>query len=420
VRLIPESKRLNVLLREFRSSRHHLAVVVDEYGGVAGLVTIEDVLEEIVGDIDDEHDDESNPDAAIRLLPDGRHNVSALTPIADFNSAFGSDFSDDEYDTIGGLVTARFGHLPDRRGHRARSIPLPGRQGRRPPRAPVRRHRGRRVNLVRGLLLVLLIGLGTPAVRGQAIDPDSGSAFRIALVTAAPGAVYWQRFGHNALLVENTVTGDARLYNFGIFDFEQKNFLLNFVRGRMIYRLAAFAPDDDLANYASEGRSVWIQELNLSPEQRHAVAEMLGQNALPEHAEYRYDYFAQNCSTRVRDVLDTVLEGRLKETMSARARGETDRSLAMAYARPEPWLAIGIDLGLGPAADRKLSFWDEMFLPLRLRELLRDMRVTDAQGIARPLVTREWTAYDGRLDDQVPAQPRWLWPPAGCRAVSPC
>ncbi len=113
VRLIPESKRLNVLLREFRSSRHHLAVVVDEYGGVAGLVTIEDVLEEIVGDIDDEHDDESNPDAAIRLLPDGRHNVSALTPIADFNSAFGSDFSDDEYDTIGGLVTARFGHLPE-------------------------------------------------------------------------------------------------------------------------------------------------------------------------------------------------------------------------------------------------------------------------------------------------------------------
>ncbi len=266
------------------------------------------------------------------------------------------------------------------------------------------------MNLIRGLLLLLLFGLGTHAARGQAIDPDSGSAFRIALVTAAPGAVYWQRFGHNALLVENTVTGDARLYNFGIFDFEQKNFLLNFVRGRMIYRLAAFAPDDDLANYASEGRSVWIQELNLRPEQRYAVAEMLGQNALPENAEYRYDYFAQNCSTRVRDVLDTVLEGRLKETMSARARGETDRSLAMAYARPEPWLAIGIDLGLGPAADRKLSFWDEMFLPLRLRELLRDMRVTDAQGIARPLVTREWTAYDGRLDDQVPAQPRWLWP----------
>ncbi len=113
VRLIPESKRLNVLLKEFRSSRHHLAVVVDEYGGVAGLVTIEDVLEEIVGDIDDEHDDESNPDAHIRLLPDGRHSVSALTPIADFNSAFGCAFSDEEYDTVAGLITAQFGHLPE-------------------------------------------------------------------------------------------------------------------------------------------------------------------------------------------------------------------------------------------------------------------------------------------------------------------
>jgi magnesium and cobalt transporter len=113
VRMIPESKRLNVLLKEFRSSRHHLAIVVDEYGGVAGLVTIEDVLEEIVGDIDDEHDDESNPDAAIRLLADGRHSVSALTPIADFNGAFNSEFSDAEYDTIGGLVTAHFGHLPE-------------------------------------------------------------------------------------------------------------------------------------------------------------------------------------------------------------------------------------------------------------------------------------------------------------------
>lgn len=262
--------------------------------------------------------------------------------------------------------------------------------------------------LVRALLILLAFGM--TQVRAQFVEQDLGSAFRIALVTAAPGEIYWQRFGHNALLVENTVTGDARMYNFGMFDFEQENFLLNFARGRMAYRLAAIAPEDDLANYAADGRSVWIQELNLSPEQRYAVAEMLGQNALPENAEYRYDYFAQNCSTKVRDVLDAVLEGELKETMRARARGETDRSLAMAYARPEPWLAAGIDLGIGPAADRKLSFWDEMFLPLRLRELVRDVRVRDARGVEHPLVAREWTAYDGRLGDHVPPPPNWLWP----------
>ncbi len=111
--LIPESKKLNVLLREFRQSRNHMAIVIDEYGGVAGLVTIEDVLEEIVGEIDDEHDDAEDPDALIAAQADGQYVVDALTPIADFNERFGADFDDDEYDTIGGLVTAEIGHLPE-------------------------------------------------------------------------------------------------------------------------------------------------------------------------------------------------------------------------------------------------------------------------------------------------------------------
>ncbi|WHZ17935.1 MAG: Magnesium and cobalt efflux protein CorC [Rhodanobacteraceae bacterium] len=110
--MIPESMRLNVLLAEFRRSRNHMAVVVDEYGGVAGLVTIEDVLEEIVGEIDDEHDD-AVPPKLIVAQADGSWLVDALTPIEDFNEKFGTAFSDEEYDTVGGLVTAEFGHLPD-------------------------------------------------------------------------------------------------------------------------------------------------------------------------------------------------------------------------------------------------------------------------------------------------------------------
>ncbi|MBS0212166.1 MAG: CBS domain-containing protein [Proteobacteria bacterium] len=110
--LIPESKRLNVLLKEFRLSRNHMAIVVDEYGGVSGLVTIEDVLEEIVGEIDDEHD-EANPSAQIAAQNDGQFVVDALTPIADFNERFNADFPDDEYDTVGGLVTDAIGHLPE-------------------------------------------------------------------------------------------------------------------------------------------------------------------------------------------------------------------------------------------------------------------------------------------------------------------
>ena len=111
--LIPESKKLNLLLKEFRLSRNHMAIVVDEYGGVAGLVTIEDVLEQIVGKIDDEHDDAEDDSALIAAQADGQYVVDALTPIGDFNERFGAGFPDDEYDTIGGLVTEAIGHLPE-------------------------------------------------------------------------------------------------------------------------------------------------------------------------------------------------------------------------------------------------------------------------------------------------------------------
>jgi magnesium and cobalt transporter len=110
---VPEAKRLNVLLREFRASRNHMAIVIDEYGGVAGLLTIEDVLEQIVGDIEDEYDFD---EASDNILPEpgGRYRVKALTQIADFNASFGTKFPDEAADTIGGFLIAHLGRLPKR------------------------------------------------------------------------------------------------------------------------------------------------------------------------------------------------------------------------------------------------------------------------------------------------------------------
>jgi len=110
---IPESKRLNVLLKEFRRNRNHMAIVADEYGGVAGLVTIEDVIEQIVGDIEDEYDFDDVED---NIVPDkgGQYRVKALTEIADFNAAFGAQYNVQDFDTIGGLVMSRFGRVPKR------------------------------------------------------------------------------------------------------------------------------------------------------------------------------------------------------------------------------------------------------------------------------------------------------------------
>ncbi len=255
---------------------------------------------------------------------------------------------------------------------------------------------------------LLMLCAGFSSARAQAVTSD-GDHLRVALITAAPGAIYWERFGHNAILIEDTVSGDSRMYNFGWFDFEQENFILNFVRGRMLYLLADTDPAHDLAGYRAEGRSVWMQELNLDNAQKLALAQKLAHNALPENAEYRYDYYRDNCSTRVRDVLDEVIGGALQQQSVGRGRGETYRSLSLAYARPISWLALGIHLGLGPAADRRINFWEEAFLPLRLRDLVNELQIADGAGNTRPLVSAQRTLFAAPLDDHIPEQPRWFW-----------
>jgi magnesium and cobalt transporter len=114
---VPESTHLDKLIREFRGKKSHMAIVVNEYGGIAGLVTLEDALEQIVGEIDDEHDFEDDEDTLIRVISDTEFSVKAITPIADFNEHFGSDFSNDDFDTIGGIVMNAFERLPERDEH---------------------------------------------------------------------------------------------------------------------------------------------------------------------------------------------------------------------------------------------------------------------------------------------------------------
>lgn len=112
--IIPESKRVNVLLREFRENRYHMALVMDEYGGITGLLTIEDILEEIVGEIEDETDEQEEATDFIKRVSENDYIIKALTPIEDFNDFFSKEFSDEDFDTIGGILMQEFGHLPKR------------------------------------------------------------------------------------------------------------------------------------------------------------------------------------------------------------------------------------------------------------------------------------------------------------------
>ena len=226
-----------------------------------------------------------------------------------------------------------------------------------------------------------------------------------------PGDIFFERFGHNAIVVDDPALGEPVSYNFGYFDMDEPGFTGNFIRGHMYYMLAALPLSQDLAYYQQVGRGVSIQWLELAPDQASALAASLQENARPENARYRYDYFLDNCSTRVRDALDEALGGMLATQLHGRSRGNTYRADAVRLASPTPWMWLGFDIGLGPAADRPNSRWQEAFVPMRLAEGLRDVRLPDG----RPLVVEEAELVAHRLAPE-PAEARrhwWPWLLAG-------
>jgi uncharacterized protein DUF4105 len=236
---------------------------------------------------------------------------------------------------------------------------------------------------------------------------DSPGAPKVALVTFGPGRIYWERFGHNGLIVDDPAAGTRIVYNYGAFDFQEKHFLRNFALGHMRYSLIDEPLDADLAIYVAEGRSVTVQILNLTPAQARQLAAFLAWNAQPQNAAYRYDYFVNNCSTKVRDALNRVLGGALERQLAQRLTSHTYRFDAVRLISPDFWLALGGDAVLGPNADRPLSVWQESFVPMLLSAALRDVVVSDPSGAAVPLVSDEQVVLPGRLPP-APAAPREL------------
>jgi len=255
-------------------------------------------------------------------------------------------------------------------------------------------------------LLWLLVSLSPGTAGAQAPAP----APLISLLTFAPGEVYWQRFGHNAILVRDLQTGQARVYNYGVFDFQQKNFFLNFARGRMQYQLVVQPLDETLAAYRYERRWAYEQVLDLDPAQRRELARFLAWNALPQNAEYRYDYFVANCSTRVRDALDLALQGELKRQLSARPAGVSYRYEATRLIAPVRPLFLGMDAIMGPAGDSGINLWQQAFVPMVLRDAVRVMRLRDADGRERPLVSAEAWLLPSALPPEPQQPPPMLWP----------
>jgi Domain of unknown function (DUF4105) len=242
-------------------------------------------------------------------------------------------------------------------------------------------------------------------LRHEGLAADPASAPQAALVTFGPGEHYWERFGHNALIIDDPQSGARTVYNYGVFDFEEQHFLLNFARGHMRYTLDAEPLNADLAMYAAEGRSVTVQMLSLTSLQSRQLATFLAWNAQPQNADYRYDYFLNNCSTKVRDALNRLLNGALEHQLARQPAPHTYRFDAVRLVAPDFFLALGMDLGLGPDADRPLSLWQESFVPGVLSRALDGITVPAANGTRVPLVSEEQVVFAGTLPPPPAAPP---------------
>jgi hypothetical protein len=253
-----------------------------------------------------------------------------------------------------------------------------------------------------------LAGKNAQALPSPAPMPPTlvGSAPRVGVMTMEPGEEFWERFGHDSLVIVDQASGEAMSYNFGFFDMTEPDFVGNFIRGVMRYYLIALPVDEDLADYQAKGRGVSVQWLDLDDQQARSLAEALAINARPENRRYRYEYFTDNCSTRVRDALNKALDGKLKEQLSGRSQGNTFRSESVRLAWPAKWMAFGFHVGLSGYADRPLSRWDEAFIPMRLRDSLREVKRADG----RPLVSSEQVLLPHKLSQPPAEMPSWRVP----------
>lgn len=227
------------------------------------------------------------------------------------------------------------------------------------------------------------------AAPATAAQDEPGSALAVYLVTADPGAAIVSRFGHTAIRIQDADSGLDRAYSFAQSDLERPGAFSGLVQGRVEASIGVTEVADLLERYAVEGRTVWIQELRLEPGQRAQLADLLEHPGLGSPASFTYDFFYANCTTKVRDLLDTVLGGQLKSRTADLPSNDTYREHAARLSRSHAPLFFLTNLLLSAAVDRPISVWDEMFLPANLREQVRVLTLVDGEGIAVPLVSAE-------------------------------
>jgi hypothetical protein len=250
----------------------------------------------------------------------------------------------------------------------------------------------RKQGLAGRIAAVLAIGvtfLAAITAHQPAAHAQPGDDLTVYVMTMGPGDHPFFKFGHDAIWIQDRATGTGKVYNFGTFRFDSPKLIPAFIKGRLIYWLSVSSIERTLATYRSENRTVEVQELDLGAPEKLALQERLDVNALPENRAYKYDYFLDNCATRVRDAIDSATAGRLHLASHGPAR-MTLREQALRLTADLFWEYLTMYLILGPATDEPGDRWGEMFIP---QELSRGVRAVSLPGITgpRPLVRSQQT-----------------------------
>ena len=248
---------------------------------------------------------------------------------------------------------------------------------------------------------------GPPSVESGAAP---GSHLEIFLMTIGPGDAIWERFSHNALVVRDDQAQTEVAYNWGIFDFNDADFIPRLARGRMRYSMRGFPTSMWLPVYRQANRDVWLQTVNLTPGERLELQAVVQELDTEANRYYRYDYYRDNCSTRVRDVLDRVLGGQIRSATEDTNTGTTYRWHTARLLQSAPAAYAGIQFVVGNRGDETISAWEEMFLPLRLKEHLDGIRIVDAEGEQAPLLGEAVQVVQAVRDPLPLAAPDFLFP----------
>jgi hypothetical protein len=221
------------------------------------------------------------------------------------------------------------------------------------------------------------------------------------LLTCGPGTETYSIYGHSALRIVIPASGSDSIYNWGVFDFDTPNFAWKFAKGRLDYMLIAESVRSFVGVYQYEHRYVYSQKLNINPAETRKLVELVNENLRPENIKYRYDFFYDDCSTRIRDIIEKAIGDKLRYPPDEKDSKTSFRDMVAKYQRPYPWLRFGVDLIMGSTADKKVKFRERMFLPVDMMEGLSGTRV-QRDGKMIPLLQNPVVLVDFQTPDLKP------------------